>query len=244
MQFETWDSHFAWWDEFDPITVDGKVVLAVQTSTHEEYQFDIATGAMTYEWRMWRQLALIARIGTPLLLAVFAVAGFVWMRRRSHREKSLVGIPATSNAAPTTVSHPRQLQFSLKSMFVATAVISAILSISDRYPDALFWAACMLLLFVPAMYWTYATRKRRTIPQGSVFTRRAKKVAWYSAGFLLWIGAYVLSYFPTQSSLMAADVSWDVRVVISESIYRPVVWLMAETSAGDVVHAINRWKRT
>jgi hypothetical protein len=242
MDFTSADWHHVWWKDIDQILVNGQMILAVQTSTHEEYQFDIVTGAMIYEWRMWRRLALIARIGIPLLLVMCAVAG-VWMKKRSRMGKLLVGMEGTSDATPAIVTPPRQLQFSLKSLFVATAVIAALLAISDRYSEASFWAACILFLFAPAMYWTYATSKRRTVLRGSVFQRRARGVAWYAAGFLFWTGAYVLSYFPTQWSMREARVDWDVRVVVMQSIYRPVFWLCDETPAGEVVRAIERCLR-
>ncbi len=88
--------------------------LSFQTTTHDWFTFDIRTGVILYEFRMWRQIRRAA-IGLGMLV----VGLIVWKLKRSRRAKTQ--FPERLHQEPLI---PRQ--FSLRSLLVLMGVVAVV----------------------------------------------------------------------------------------------------------------------
>lgn len=89
MPFTSSDWHDDWLSDSDDnlLIVDGR--LHVETSTYEEYIFDVATGALLREYRWARWVVRANLISWVVLLVLLVVWNFDLLRRDRQNEKSL-----------------------------------------------------------------------------------------------------------------------------------------------------------
>jgi hypothetical protein len=208
-------------DDSENLTIrDGQ--LYFQTSTHERYRFNVATGAIVDQFRMWRTL-------TNAGIALFLMAGVgvaVLMFRKRKRAAAVQGtadcLPKTSQQASACHS-ARFLSYSLRTLLLVTTAVAVLCVTVPRWPHVVLLVSAVLIAFLLTRA---ASRYRRSsrFARGSALRRTGFALRTAAAG-LAWCCCYVLSAAPVLSLadwLRAPD---DVRMAIILTIYRPLFWI-------------------
>ena len=218
MEFTTWDYHFLW---IDDIIYDGEVddqSIVLETTTHETYQFDFATGEIISEFRMWRWLA---RGGVAMLVVVgLAVVWFVYRRWKTRAER------ITSEP----VAEPMPFRFSLRSLFILTTVIAGLCGLAVV---AAHVAVFVTSLAISVLLAVWAVRTRRYARKPGLLAKTRRLMLWLTV-LASWCVTYLLSAGPVVGLATKCDVPHDVRMAIWQVGYPPMVWLFENTSLKQV----------
>lgn len=205
--------HALWIDEsmFGPKLQGHDLVL--WTSTRERYVFDVTTGDIRSEFRLWRN---VARAGVLGALAL-AVSILVRYRRRQKRDDR----PAEMDAGPT-VSHglpgAKVWQFGIRSLLVLMALSGGFVWLLLHFPHV----GILLLALTVAVWLTLVLRRLRSAtPRG---VRPVSIAIVRPLMFLAWLVVYVLSFPPVMWLLGYLHWPYDVRMVFTYTFYAPMYW--------------------
>jgi hypothetical protein len=216
MPFTTWDWHHYWLGESE---LRGEN-LALSTSTHEEFSFDVTTGRIFREKHRWRNVARGLPFVGGALLSVVALLGVRGLRRqRTQGERCAVAI------VPAQLRTGGRFVFSLRQMLVTVAAIGVGLAFA-RYDPELFTTVCLIGAFlIPAPIltaWLFFDIRRNGWTQSCA---RRKRVGHLAMGVMAWLWFYLGSGLA--APIVADEMNWpeDVRRALMLGPYRPIVWL-------------------
>jgi hypothetical protein len=216
------DWHYMWiGDSEDSCTIEGGQFI-VETSTHERYRFDLGTGAIVQERRVWRH---VARAGIALFTTVVVgLAVFIIRRqKRTSLIQSTVDYLPQNSERSSNHSSKRIFSFSLRTLLLVTSAVAVLCLVVPRWPHIVLLLSTVLiaLLCTRAMW-----RFRRTCNDGGGSGhRRVGFVVRAFATGLSWCCCYVLSVAPVLTLVEWLQAPSDVRMAIILTVYRPLVWI-------------------
>lgn len=220
MPLESSDWHNRWFgDSEDSCTIEsGQFIF--ETSTHEYYCFDLATGAIVHEWRMWRAAVKVS--AALLTIAIFACVVLVTRERSGNASGLVQGISASqSTVEPPSRATNHRLRYRMRTLFVLTFIVAALCVATQRWPHVVV----LLAFIVAAILLTRASlRLRRSQKFKSLIHRRLLIALSLSVAGLAWFGCYILSAGPVVQLINWLDVPDDVRMAIGLTFYRPLSW--------------------
>jgi hypothetical protein len=221
MFYTTWDWHYLWYaDRQDNLEIhDGQ--FFVDTSTHERYRFDVATGEILEERHFWRPFSRSA-----LFVAAIVIASTIaWRFRRSRSALKAPFEVGTSSPLelPTTDSPTQLLRFSVRHLLVVTTGVAIATWIGVRWPQVLVFLAPGFVAVVLTRSLTRLRRAHRYARNSAI--RRLSFGLLTSLTITTWPSLYLLSAGPVYALLHRYDAPEDVRSAITLTIYRPVTWL-------------------
>jgi hypothetical protein len=217
----------------NPRIQDGFLLL--YTSTHEAYEFDIATGQIVDEFRLWRTLAWAFVIVTFALATI--VVGHMIRRRRG-------ALPGLKNIEDQTAAQDNRICRSKVNTFTITRFSFGLRS--------LFWAmtliafSCPIIVYLPhiAILFTTAgftfvfffTKRFAAVLNGQCFghTSIRLKIAHWTLTLLAAFSTYACSMPPIMALLQKLDAPQDVQQVILQTVYWPLYMLLLHTSFWDL----------
>jgi hypothetical protein len=217
MAFTSANWHYRW-DENGTIR-DGQFIF--QTSTHDYYRFDLATGAIVREFRLWRTLA---RAAVVLLIIVVVGTTILLVRRRKKRaaaQRTVDGLLELSRYYAPELS-TRRYRYSLRTLLLVTTAIAIGCMVFPRWPRVALLAAAVVVAV--SLTWT-ASRYGRMASVPRLSSGRAGFRLRVAAAALAWLGAYALSVAPVARLLNWLDAPQDVRMAVLLTVYRPYLWL-------------------
>jgi hypothetical protein len=212
MEFTTSDYHYCWMDDSAPEELNGKF-FDLTTSTRARFRFDITTGEIVEEHRFWRWAGRYA-IASILVIAPF---GAVSLIRRLRVEQHIPGeAHAMSDERGKAGGRENRHSFSLRVLFFVMTTAAIFCWIPH--------VATFVLSAVIAFGVTrWAKRRRRTVAYvGWSATRR---LSLFAASCFPWIVCYVLSAGPATSLMQYFRLPHDVRAVVAQVVYAPLLWL-------------------
>jgi len=218
--------HLLWTDDNAPEETKG-TLFHLTTSTHASYNFDITTGEILEEHRLWRQ---VVRFGlVALILAVISGGALLLYRircadtRRAFAESEVVIADESSKRS-----------FSLRTLFLVTTLVAA-----------LCWIPHIMSFLISVGFVSYVTRRRYWRKSKLAHGRRARLrsfVRWGVACFA-WLLCYLLSFGPFFFLSAYFEFPHDVHAAIAQVLYAPFFW--AERISPDVlpmlVEYAHRW---
>lgn len=213
MPLVTCDWHLLWIDRdtFPAEICDGSFVL--NTSTHEGYRFDVTTGEIVEEFRLWRTAA---GVGIASLIVFGTSGGFLVWRWRKRRASSTAHPRASSDTAGGLAGKPRRWSFSIRSLFIAQAVAAVLCVLACTVPHI----AVLLLATTLAISFTrLLIRAHRAAP----WTVLGGSRRWGRAGLWLiactsWFVFYALTCAPVWGFTMRLHWPHDVRMVFAKVV--------------------------
>lgn len=237
MPLVTCDWHLLWIDEdaFPSEIRDGSFVL--NTSTHDRYRFDVTTGEIVEEFRLWRTAT---RLGVAALIVLGASGGFLVWRRRKRRASSAAHPRPSPDTAGGPEERPQRWSFSIRSLLIAQAITAVLCVLACTVPHI----AVLLLAMTPAMSFTrLLIRAHRAAPWTVLGASRrwGRAGLWWLAG-TTWLVFYALSCAPVWGCTIRLDWPYDVRMVLVKVVYGPVYWLLEGTAVGHW-HAVQLYFR-
>jgi hypothetical protein len=221
MQYTTSDWHDLWYSYENDYPAIHSGELQLKTSTHDSYRFDLATGAIVGQFRLWRTLAKVAWSVIAIGLLAVALLLTRWRRRAGIRRTSAFE-PGTEDLQSTSQQISKPYRYSLRSLLVATTVVAVLCLTLPRWPHVVLLAIVVmftvLLTRSTLQYWGHPTRARRR-------SRRMWEVGLrFIATATTWLCCYILSFAPILSFL-----DWhapeDVRMAVLLTLYRPIFWI-------------------
>jgi hypothetical protein len=229
MPFTSADWHYVWfdWDLHNSDIHNGKWSLA--TSTHERYQFDVTTGRIVKEYRLWRT---IARGGLLLLVCCAMIGGFVTLHRLKARRNSAPRICVDLEHPAEIVTPSRGYSFSLRFLLFVVATTAVLCAVFRAAPHI----GVLLTGVFPAALLTrrLSTRNRSVNSVSTRGARLSRRILWTST-----VGAWILLYFLSLGPALwladEFDLPNDFRVVVWKTVYCPVFWLCMNTPLCDCV---------
>lgn len=223
------DWHYDWiGDTDDNCTIqDGQFVF--HTSTHERYRFDLATGAIVEQFRMWRALSRMA------IAMVFVAVSGVAVMMVGKRKRAVAGQETTeffteSSRKASVHRSAWFFSYSLRTLLLVTTAVAILCVTVPRWPHVvLLFSAVSIAIFLTRI----ASRYRRS-------SRSVRRSSWRRLGFVLraaaaglaWCAVYVLSVAPVLYLVDWLRAPDDVRMAIILTIYRPLHWISLHTSNG------------
>ena len=222
MEYTTWDWHYLWTgNSAENLEIrDGQFIL--QTSTHDYYRFDVATGEITSEFRLWPMLAKVASAVGAVTL--FIVSWLVFRRNRRQRGGTAdASTPTNNTAEPTARRGDHFFSFGLRTLLIVTTCVAVLCLAVPRWPHVVllaFTVLCAMRLTRGAIRY-----RRRNYNVESDGTWRLIGVArrYITAG-VTWCFAYILSAGPVIALIDRFADQQDVRMAVMLTIYRPVYW--------------------
>ncbi len=247
------------WIDWDATTKDGFTLsgdrFVLYTTTHARYEFDITTGGIVTEFRLWRQAR---RLGLGLLLVAAILPVVVFLRRAKRRHGKFIdkngarpdfqispenlGGMILANSNVLTLRNSKILSFSIRGLLLLTVLIAVLCLLLHSLPavGVFLSSVCISLALTLIMARMARMRKNRTVAYGFM-------VAFL---FLLvtacctWFITYGLSIGPTFSLLQWIGLPYDVRMVVLYVAYGPWYWLLTNTSMDEwepVRHYFDQW---
>lgn len=213
------DWHIRWFgEEEDSCKIEGSHFF-FETSTHEYYRFDLATGEILEQRRPWRG---VARIASALLaIATFAMVAFA--RAKTPGSRMLQSIEGRTAELIVRPSRPilHRIRFRMRTLFALIFVVAAVCFTTQRWPHVvLFLSSLFAAVLVTRGTWRFHRGHTST----STNRRRCLAAFGIVLASLLWLGCYVLSAAPASRMLYTLRAPDDVRVAIGLTFYRPFVW--------------------
>jgi hypothetical protein len=223
MPYTTSDWHNEWIDfeGEDPEIHDGVFVL--QTTTHEQYRFDIRTGEIVEEFRMWRMLS---RLG--IALAAVTGIGLIVILFQRRRPVNLVARAALVNGPspglqPTTTISKGLASFSLQTLLVVTTAVAFVIGIGYRWPHIVLLVGSFVFAALLTRRTIRDWRLCRTL--GCTRGQRVRLGIHVAFVLLAWPWCYLLSVGPVMGLIHSTGAPDDVRWAIILTVYRPLLWL-------------------
>jgi hypothetical protein len=222
MPLTTSDWHHRWYDDSgdDLAILDGQ--FSFNTSTHESYRFDVATGEIVEQFHLWRT---VVRVAWPVLaVALLAVARLaIRWRRRAKADQQLGPARKTAERQTTVQELGKPYSFSLRSLLVATTIVAVLCLTIPRWPHVVLLAFFILA----AVFFTRSTlrycRRDSSALRGS---RRKWGIGLrFAATATLWLSLYFLSAGPVLGFLSWRGAPEDVRMAVILTAYRPLTWI-------------------
>jgi len=214
------DWHFLWIDHsvYDSEIDDGIFVLT--TSTHDWYRFEVTTGHIVDEFRLWRN---VVRWGTATSVIGAAVGGFLFYRCRKTRRFNLPKRRPQQDCLVERTEQTKKLSYSLRSLIIV--VTAAGIFCAVPHVCVLSLGTAMALFFTRLLV---RTRRRYLGLRKSRPVKRRLAIQW--AGTLAsWFLLYVLSFGPAMAFVAYLDWPHDFRMVFAKVVYGPVWWLIVST---------------
>ncbi|MCO6458759.1 MAG: hypothetical protein J5I93_25915 [Pirellulaceae bacterium] len=210
MEFTSSDWHFLWYHDF-PEVLAGRY-FDLSTSTRDTYRFDVTTGEIVEEQRFWRN---VARASIVAVVAM-AILGGAWSAVRIHKRSATptAALPADSLHDPT--NDARKRSYGLRSLFVVMTTVAIFCWIPH--------VATFALTIVLAVLATRWSRRRMRTMTGSSWQKSAARMLLIIPG-LGWFLCYTLSLGPTLFLVNYFRLPHDVRQVLLQVPYAPLLWL-------------------
>jgi len=237
MPLVTCDWHRLWIDQdaFPAEIRDGSFVL--NTSTHDRYRFDVTTGEIIEEFRLWRTAT---RVGVAALIVLGASGGFLVWRWRKRRASSAAHPRPPPDTAGGPEGKPQRWSFSIRSLLIAQAITAVLCVLACTVPHI----AVLLLAMTLAIFFTrLLVRAHRAAP----WTVLGPSRRWGRAGLgwvacASWFVFYALTCAPVWGFTIRLHWPHDVRMVFVKVVYAPVYWLLEGTAVGHW-HAVQLYFR-
>jgi hypothetical protein len=221
---DSWASDFRYdWiggDQHDLAIRDG--VFNFQTTTHERYSFDMATGEIVEQHRMWRTTARVAAVSFALLGILATGLVIPRMRRAVVTDSNEHNLQP--ELPPSQVRRSAKFgSFSLRTLLLLTTAVALLCCLVPRWPHIALLVSAVL---IAVLLTRAAIRYRATSQQiGSRGRRRAKFRILAVAAGLAWFGFYILTAAPVLSFVEWLDAPADVQMAVIMTVYRPLVWI-------------------
>ena len=226
MPYTSSNWHLDWTGDEVPRIQNG--VFHFETSTHEAYDFDLATGTIVMERRPWRTAT---RVATATIAILSTGLIFALLRRRRRRlayraEGRQNEIPADGVCAAGW-QPGRLLNHNLRTELMITTSVAALCYVAIRWPHVAVFVVTLIaaagLSYLTVRYW------RRS---GRLPISQSRRIAGIGARFAMAFTAaivfYVLTVGPVFRLTQQLESSDDVRKAIFLTVYRPITWIPDE----------------
>ncbi|HJQ78993.1 MAG TPA: hypothetical protein VJ828_03515, partial [Lacipirellulaceae bacterium] len=223
MPYTSADWHFDWLaDGFEDSLIIKDGLFLLRTSTHERYSFDVKTGEIVEQFRIWRRVTWTG-IGLAL-----ALAGSAILVLRGRRHARLVVSSGTdvqwltaANIGPA--ARTRLSSYSLRTLLITTTVIAILCVVGRKWPHA----DVLIVSFLLTAALTVATIRhwRRARPPVNLFNRRLAISGLSLVTVLACLWCYLLSAGPVIATLDWLDAPHDVKWAFLLTVYRPLIWV-------------------
>ncbi len=215
-----WGSNFGdsrWLDDRGFKSEIKDELFDLSTTTHERYLFDVTTGRIVRESRLWKKLFRGVGIGLPILAIVGGLMAYRW-RRRILSLVDRACLPSPHDNIPRPARH----SYNLRSLLIAVTVVPLFIWILYSSPHA---AICFCLLSA-AFYSSFQLIKIHRQARHQKIRKRWKRFTVLAAVTLaLWLFVYVLSLVPVLHFADYVGMPVDVRMAVLRVPYAPVLWL-------------------
>lgn len=227
MPFTSGDWHFAWIGDYDDNLIIRNGMFVSRTSTHEQYVFNVSTGKIVEQFRLWRMLT---RVGAAfVVLFAFGVAVRITRKRRTASTNPPTAICSPQTPQPIAIRQSRRLfSFSLRTLLLLIALVAVLCLAVPRWPHVILLFAAVLI----AVYAKHSAIRYRSV--GQVARIRGQRRAGFgirvAVAILAWCCCYFLSVAPVLRFVEWVHAPDDVRMAIILTVYRPLVWISSCTS--------------
>jgi len=200
-------------------------IFALHTFTHERYLFDITTGEVVEEFRLWKTTSRYV-IGV-LVVAAVAIS-YLLIQRVRKRNLPAGEEPVLRPKKGVRGSQKGLFSFSLRSMLLVTTVVAILCFVFSVAPHV----AVLLTCFLTSIVFTIVTLRIRHHLDLRPTNLRMVLFNWMPVTLTLasWFSCYALSLAPTMGVLQALDAPHDVRMVVARVPYAPVYFILTSTS--------------
>ncbi len=218
----TSDWHLQWIGDGDDNPTMRNNEFLFTTATHESYRFDLTTGEIVGQFRMWRTLTRIAIVLIAIIIAAATIVVVRWRRNPKTRGPFSIELPTTSHETAAQRSEPL-FSYNLRTLLATTTGVAVLCLMIPRWPHiALLSSAILAAAVLTRVSFRYQRADR------SALSRRRRMVGsgirWVAAG-LAFLCCYVLSVGPVLSLLDWLQAPHDVRMAVALTIYRPIYWI-------------------
>jgi len=199
-------------------------IFTLHTFTHERYLFDITTGEVVEEFRLWKTTS---RYVLGVLVLVTATISYLLIQRVRKR-KMPDGEESLRSNKSVRGGHKGIFSFSLRSIILFTTLVAILCFVLSVAPHAAVLLACLL---ISIMLTIAILRIRRNLDLRPTNFRMVF-FHWMLVTLTLtsWFSCYALSLAPTMSALQALGAPYDVRMVVARIPYAPVYFILTSTS--------------
>jgi len=202
---------------------NGKFVL--NTFTHEKYQFDISTGEIVEQFRLWRTIARYSLVA----LTVSTVVLSVLLVQRVRARNAIAGNDVSQESRKTVARRQAHyFSFNLRSLFLATTLVALLCYSFIAFPHV----AVLFSAFLVAIGFTVATIRAKNLAAGriSTFLEKAVRSSLMSITIFSWLFCYILSLAPIMGILESLDTPYDVKMAVAKVPFAPAYLLLTRTS--------------
>lgn len=214
----TFDWHRLWIHDsvYDSGVNDGTFDLL--TSTHEWYQFDVATGRIVARRSLWKPIAL----GCVLFGALGVVVFFRVVIRRAWPSGGRYRVSCDNARACGMAA-----TFSVRFLLIVLTVVCAIVALFRVAPPAAVFTASIVL----AGFSSQLLRKvRHNVASTSSRIRVCFLTGIWTWTVMSWLTAYSLSAGPFLRVARLLNCPDDCREFVASTVYAPLTWLEQNTS--------------
>jgi hypothetical protein len=209
--FTTSDWHNLWIDQSVYDTEIQNGILSLRTSTHEWYRFDVSTGRIVNEFRMWR---IVAR-GIAALALMVLIGGLVVLRRSKWGSRP----KADRETAVQAKKWQAMYSYSVRALLIVVTGAALLAAVFRVAPNA--------GVFLSALITTVALTWIQRACAG--WTRAA---VWPLTIFA-WVLLYVLSFGPAMWMVEYFNWGEDCCLALCQTVYRPALWLLENMHLGE-----------
>ena len=216
MPYTSKDWHCLWIDYSVYDTEIKRRTFELRTTTHEWYRFDVGTGEILEQRRLWKKV----RLGVGLVCIACVGAGFlvVTRRRRCQLQGEYDPSPEPERNKPLTFS----CHFLLTGV-TAVAVVCGLVRFVPHW--AVFFIGLSLTVFSTCSF----LQRKRTYNSTSRTLGAFCRAGIWTWVLTTWLLLYGLSAGPVLGTIYRLDWPHDCRVFVVLTMYAPLWWLSQHT---------------
>jgi hypothetical protein len=212
MPFTSRDWHCLWIDNSENDSEVKGRTFELRTTTHEWYRFDVGTGEIIEQRRLWKKV----RLGVGLLCIACVGAGFLVMTRRRRYQ-----LQEECDASPEPERN-KPLKFSCRFLFAGMTVVSVVCGLVRFAPH---WAVFLIGLSLTVFSTCSFLRRKRTHNSTSRTLRSFCRAGTWAWILTTWFLLYGLSAGPVLGITYRLDWPHDCRMFVASTMYAPLFWL-------------------
>lgn len=215
MEFTSSDWHFLWIAHSAYSSEIDNGFYALETSTRERYRFDVETGEIVEEHRVWRH---VARGGVASLAVIMlSCAGLIFWHFRVQRAKwDKPTLPQKACDEPARANST--FSYRLRTLFLLTTGAA----IAFAFPHiAVLLSGLTLAVFSTRGLLGHRRRVPSSTTRGSATLWQS---LWSSLTLLSWILVYALCYAPVRGLAFHFGCRHDVVSVLDIVVFAPIRW--------------------